>query len=130
MFRMSGKEVKTMNTQTKKVLVTARKLEGLELEEEPFGVIPGEEEAGELEETLEGAEVKTGVVVMEGIVATVKSGERPKERNQAIGPTLAKVTTQQELRDRFPEWRPMMMEPWTTQKKKLKYRSSKKLNWI
>ena len=118
-----------MNTQTKKVLVAAKKFEKLELEEEPFEVTLKEEEAEEMEGPLEGAEVMVEVVVMEEVVAAVELGERPKERSQTIGPTLARVTTQQELRDRFPNWQPMMTEPWMTQKKKLKYQSSKKLTW-
>ena len=115
-----------MITQTKKVLVAAKKFEKLELEEEPFGVTFKEEEV----EALEEAEVMVEAAVTGEVVAAVELGRGLKGKSQTIGPTRIRVTTQQELRDQFPNWQAMTTEPWMMQKKKLKYQSSKKLTWI
>ena len=109
--------------------VATKKYEKEGLEEEPFEVTLKEDEAEEMERPLEGAEVKVEVAAMGKVVVAVELGENPKQGSQTIGPTLTRATTQQELRDRFPNWQPMMTEPWMTQKKKLKYQSSKKLTW-
>ena len=100
MPRMSEREIKIMITQTKRVLVAAKKFEKLGLEEEPFEVTLKEEEAEEMEGPLGGAEVMVEVAAMGKVVVAVELGENPKQGSQTIGPTLTRATIQQELRDR------------------------------